>query len=577
MKKGIACLLVLSVILGIAGCKSVTEETTKETEVPTSTETSATETEPSESETETQTTVSEETSTTWETFETEPPYNGTALDVYPLLEEPSEPKGLGNVSFKRNLKNLDIETSAVSDWYKEAGWDYNRMEMICESLRIKTSGYEKLNDELDAIFAPLEEKAKTQYSEEKEICLKQLAEKKGDYYERLNDWRTLLYIGVETKVLRADDYIVSFMTEETWRENSDLIKGYNFRSKDATPITFDDVVKDRAALCSYYLTTFDYEYLDDDSKESMDEILGQIMDGTVAFALSYDGICLSNCTGWSAPVHLSAMKHPEIFDLSYFGNTPKYYMILMQEDTVFWDVTGDGQADVLSFDIEREEGYSWAETISVTINGKKSADIDLKESEVWYDDAYLARTDTGMYLIINLSDEYNGVYIEVYKIKDDLTLEKVSSDAGSFTESISAEGNTYDPSDILIYDPSNAGAIGSAPYYNFYTMIGENGGFKAKDDLYRKTAYLVTEEEFSCTIIKKDGTVVKDFKVPVGTAVREIGFSKKDLYAKLETLETDESESYIISLPVQKYDEGNWYILEEPYHHGLFEGVTLYG
>ncbi|MBR4819753.1 MAG: hypothetical protein IKZ74_06845, partial [Clostridiales bacterium] len=247
MKKGIACLLVLSVILGIAGCKSVTEETTKETEVPTSTETSATETEPSESETETQTTVSEETSTTWETFETEPPYNGTALDVYPLLEEPSEPKGLGNVSFKRNLKNLDIETSAVSDWYKEAGWDYNRMEMICESLRIKTSGYEKLNDELDAIFAPLEEKAKTQYSEEKEICLKQLAEKKGDYYERLNDWRTLLYIGVETKVLRADDYIVSFMTEETWRENSDLIKGYNFRSKDATPITFDDVVKDRAA------------------------------------------------------------------------------------------------------------------------------------------------------------------------------------------------------------------------------------------------------------------------------------------------------------------------------------------
>lgn len=567
----------LSMILGLFGCKSKTEETTKETEVPTSTETSATETEPSESETETQTTVSEETSTTWETFETEPPYNGTALDVYPLLEEPSEPKGLENVSFKRNLKNLDIETSVVSDWYKEAGWDYNRMEMICESLRIKTSGYEKLNDELDAIFAPLEEKAKTQYSEEKEICLKQLAEKNGDYYERLNDWRTLLYIGVETKVLRADDYIVSFMTEETWRENSDLIKGYNFRSKDATPITFDDVVKDRAALCSYYLTTFDYEYLDDDSKESMDEILGQIMDGTVAFALSYDGICLSNCTGWSAPVHLSAMKHPEIFDLSYFGNTPKYYMILMQEDTVFWDVTGDGQADVLSFDIEKNEVYSYAETISVTINGKKSADIDPEESEVWYDDAYLARTDTGMYLIINLSDEYNGVYIEVFKIKDDLTLEKVSSDAGSFTESISAEGNTYDPSDILIYDPSNAGAIGSAPYYNFYTMIGENGGFKAKDDLYRKTAYLVTEEEFSCTIIKKDGTVVKDFKVPVGTAVREIGFSKKDLYAKLETLETDESESYIISLPVQKYDEGNWYILEEPYHHGLFEGVTLYG
>ena len=88
---------------------------------------------------------------------------------------------------------------------------------------------------------------------------------------------------------------------------------------------------------------------------------------------------------------------------------------------------------------------------------------------------------------------------------------------------------------------------------------------------YLVIAFVLTPLYFRLNVVS-----VKDFKVPVGTAVREIGFSKKDLYAKLETLETDESESYIISLPVQKHDE-NWYILEEPYHHGLFEGVTLYG
>ena len=206
-----------------------------------------------------------------------------------------------------------------------------------EDILMSDSRFQKLQDKLDEQFEAIQEEYEDAYEEALDDFVAR--EKNGS---DLTDatWRS------KVTVYRADDAVTSifFDTDSYVNEkaNEKNING-NYRTEDASLILFDDVVEDRDALKDYVkkLDLYEYQgYLDELDKEEP------------IFAITYDGILLSR-----ANLKIPAFGGLEdAFDLSYFSRVPGTYMLYMNEDyTLTWDFDNDGKMEELAFRVDQTD------------------------------------------------------------------------------------------------------------------------------------------------------------------------------------------------------------------------------
>ncbi|MBR5058674.1 MAG: hypothetical protein IKX04_08920, partial [Clostridiales bacterium] len=398
MKKTIAGILIVSLLIGVSACKKQTEKTS-ETEITVSSEVTSSETE----------TSSSETSETTETETDVPDTSETSPTTEAVLRQPEPAE---TIEIKHDLKFLDVETPVVEHRYgalNPAGSRVHQVTTTAESLVIKSDGYEELKKELGKIF---DEKAaffEDLYNETLPMFLSDLEQRK----EKPSELIANNYV----RVYRADNKIVSFSDNcGWWKENSDGEQNgdssdiyYNFFSETGKRVSLDDVVADKTGFCEcirYICKQKDY------NQEKAEEICTAVMDGSIEFCLTLDGIVLQK-----EYLSFSAFNYPGIFHMECFQSVPKNYMLESDSsEMISWDLNDDGKTDsiYLSFSddvisiggvenkLERDQGY------------------DFPDEGYSF---YLAHVPDGFLLLTGGYCGSEDSYERIFRIKDDFTVE----------------------------------------------------------------------------------------------------------------------------------------------------------
>ena len=559
MKKLIATLLSLSLILACAGC-SKEEETTKKkkkktsktektestedpTDDPTEPDDSTTEkptedTDPSESESST----SEDTSSssTVSPLPTSFSYNHELLPL--------------DIEMNREYYAYGVEDPNSDEYYGKVvrvGMDYEYFWFIADSDEL----YD-LESALDEIIFDLEDKYDSKYDELVEQFTASVA--KGEYPEYDKTFIS------RTDITRADSLILSFYVTETSEEENAkaTVTTYNYISPTVETISFDDVVTDRAALHDYVATLGD-----SDLAFNKDQVLAQIEDGTIPFCLSYDGIVLVIPTDISSQnVKVSAIGHEDMFNMVYFGSTPDSFMFkAAPDDKIFWDIDGDNVTDEITFTYP-DDMYNYPAEITFDINGKSTtiSGDQVSELEGLFEEAYLAYLDETYYIIVRTTIEDGYSLQFLFRIGSDLSVEYLDHvDGFFFTE-------PYTPEYISLADSSQF--IGTGLRYDEYYLDPTSKKIERTSPIsMRYGSPLVTKKD----IVATDPVDNSEATLPAGTTVRLYAVDIEEHIAYFEILHEDPWDSGFFTL---SFTEGEYrYVLDAGEEGDLFSGLFYAG
>ena len=305
MKKKLALLMVISVLLGSTGC--LPEKRDVEKGRLTKAQTEEEDDEPDEP----------ETQATLQKYRGEVVHD---LNCY-TLNRTFYRRAYGAPK-KETVEYWDNPVPSVSLWLERVSF---------EDYLLSNSNIQNLQDTLDEQFDELWEEYEKLYQEKLDDFVR--CEKDG------SDLPGAAFYSSVT-IYRADDAITSLFISPGTNENSEFIAkdvNGNYRTEDASLILFDEVVKDRDAVRDYV------KKMHPDSEE---KALDELKKEEPVFTITYDGIVLPNSN-----VKIPAFGGLEdAFDLSYFSRVPYTYMLYMNEDySLTWDFDNDGKMEKLSF------------------------------------------------------------------------------------------------------------------------------------------------------------------------------------------------------------------------------------
>ena len=578
MKRSIAAILSLAVVMGMCGCTSKntdetrTERTTKKTTAtsePDDTDTTDTEeTETSDSETEETTTETDETtktttkaessetsdpsesetsetSDTSETSETSETKDTKASDTSDTTATTTAPKDYKKFTVSHDLEHLNV---THEKYYKGLGelvpaagdkMAYAKLEQSLYSFY--GFGYDTLKNLMESIYDgrasmlsyKYDEKASVFHDTNKNLDNDNFYDK-GTYsaYSRM-------YIS------RADSQIFSCSFVDNFDDDSGISHTYlNFDSNTAKDITFSDVVTDKkmftTALSDYIRPTDgDDTWQNEQNKRfnaALQELIKEIDAGDdVSFALYYNAIEL---IGWnqddaSYPVSIMVSVAPleACVNMDLFGATPKNYSLISDSNENFWwDFDEDGVADKISFTANDS-------TLEFMFNNTPTS-IEIT-TDLYADDGYEA------YCLVSSA---NGKFLYIQGNMEDPTNEmlifRLNGEKFEFVSE--SEDFTFFPFDPSNCEIANRCDIMGTGYMSITASITTNDGKPLPiDPFYFKDGIGITTKKMTLGKYHVDGPFATDetITIPKGTPVMLLGINSEYEMAVLITLNDDESKN----------------------------------
>ncbi|MBP5415986.1 MAG: hypothetical protein J6Y58_00515 [Clostridiales bacterium] len=323
------------------------------------------------------------------------------------------------------------------------------------------------------------------------------------YQKKLDEFNELLGSGSELfdywfsefcEVIRSDSQILSMKIKTYgYSTQEDIDTKTIYESYDAMsgqPITLDDIILDKSAFAVYVEEYFNS--IGADQYDTIADIHDQINDGSLSFGMTYDGIWISAINEIKLPV----AGHDDIFNMTYFGSTPKNYTLNMgAKNELLWDFDGDGSLDNLSLTTEKtSNGYS-IETLKINYMGKeysfKASDfeeMDYMEELDGYSGSHVMCLDGKYYLLVSMHQEedsatytfdINGAepkFIEVFFSTPEDTLDPEHFQLSLRTDIIGTVFMNYDfalSEDGHLKQLSSIGKIHSGPLYSIMPLPGK--------------------------------------------------------------------------------------------------------
>jgi len=541
MKKQLATLLAAATVLSLAACARKEETTvTENTEVIVASDITKATT--SESKAETSETAGSSESTAEETSDvTEPTEESSGGTDWKPIDMSRLPEALAEADIRHDLKNLNVKVVPQLDIYavndtdfgnfgvSSARKEYDKLEIASDVPAATASAITKAHEEKMAI-------CDAEYDKIMEQFLAKASKGAGINFESDYSCRIKFY--------RCDDQVVSFAISNQWD-----FETFNFDAKTGEPIKFSDVVKDVDGFSNFvrYTLSLVHSQYNPIDKEEIYEVAGKILDEKIPFVLSYDGILLSRSRYLDfSYFKFSALSCPDLLDMSFFLNTPEYYVLVSDvQDSLLWDVNGDGKVDTVSFCMENgKDVIKINDSISrfdIENTGGDEDYEDYNDGKTYGVSFNLAYTPSGFYIV---SDELIG------KIGKDLKIEKI------------AGGSEYESTYSYVYDPSEYGIYNRMPHPYWDAgkkirildfMDPEGATWTKVEEFYLATDSaddaLVTKIDAKCQIEKyADSDFWEDYTLPAGSAVffRRVSVKEQKIY--MEVLHPDKSENFIVRM-----------------------------
>ena len=579
MKRAIAVLLSMAMVLSLAGCTSKETEKTKKSKKTKKTKTEETDdpddTEPSESTDETDPTDDTDPTDTSETSDpADSSTSGTSSSGNPFnMDIPALSHDLTLLTFTSNsVEHTYAELGENEEIYKVA---YNRQ--VCT---VQDNGYDALNDYLDR----LDTEAASHMDGLYEAGLDALDELVKNAYPNAY-WGESLYTYTLVRPYRTDSKVCSFYTNTFSYlpdTEEDSYSFHNVNSETAEDIGFDDVVFDRSAFCEvlaeYILAADPNDYSEsiEDRNAALTSLIENIKGGSgISFLMTQNTILLfqegasagaSTLYSFSIPVlHLGGCV-----DLSYFTSTAEYFYLDKDANNEFyWDFDEDGSLDIVTV-TDISDGYTFDFEISYNGNISPKGDMNSDDLDFAYGIPWviMVHTDSGYYLYIELSMEEAVNTTLVYHLNNG-TFDYVGS-TGEIGEV------PYNPTCVKIFSRSDL--IGTGHFTITSTLIGNNGIPKETSAFYAKSAVVTTAMDMNVGIFDGNGNPTGDsIAIPAGTIVEMYGVDTEHNLAFFSTLNRDESENKEFQMIVYKldYDDYDVYFDGEG-GYDLFVGAHYY-
>ncbi len=407
--------------------------------------------------------------------------------------------------------------------------DYPSTTISCDSFSFEGAEYADLEEKVNGILLSNRQKMEEEYSQYKEKLKSR--DMKFDEYNSFDASQKLC-------LFRADSEILSFYERRTYYypdgDYSSVYEedAYSFYSDSLEPVRLDDVVTDRGALAELIK-----KYLQDNP----DMILGliepewvgsQITDGTIPFAIGYDGIYLFpdpiNC----GEIKVSAFAHPELFHMEFFEHTPKHFSLFDYEkneqsnnfiaynefnidEGIYWDFNGDGVVDVLRSIVTDSDSKLVLGDHGVSFGN--GLDIYLQ--------MVFVETDAGQFVYVGL-----GVLnMECFRIEKDLTITRLTIESGlNLNPTSFSRCRMIDPDrftnyeDIFFHSDENSTISSWGANAYCQASIGADGIVSKDEGFYRPLYYnCIIEDEISG----------KEYDIETGTAGNTVTVSAGDYVA----------------------------------------------
>ncbi|MBR5937495.1 MAG: hypothetical protein IKZ90_04400 [Clostridiales bacterium] len=527
MKKTVALLLCVAMLLGAAACKS--EETTKKSKKKTkkTTDTKITETEeptdePSETEGSSETSDSEETSDTTEA-ETE----ATTVRTYSEEKVPFE--------VFRDMDDLGLKYGCYYQVYGAVDQTLSSPDYVHEGLTsisfefnmlTATKTNKKIAGVIEDIFKEEYTRGKSVY----EIMLKDFIEKE-DKGEALPYW----YYEFVSQPCRADSSVVSFMTSVLSYEGEYLETPHNLRGEDGTTIEFSDIVKDRGALWEYIKNVLESSPDAMSDGRGLDELEDSVMNAWANFVIMTNGILING-------VFVPAYACPEAFDTSYFESIAKNNYSVWSDNFghLAWDIDADGILDEIDIELTHTDEGMNAKELKIYWNFSEYT-FDQSNMDAFdeigfeahgYVDPKIMVTENGTYLLMK-------VYREM-----DLTMVLFELEPGNirYCDYLATDLVMADQSPDAMLFMRYHNALGNTALFQDY-RIGSDGKFqKISTNEYSVYPAIALKVELEVTKIDDNGNITGTTKLPAGTRLTLSSYNEDSNTGCFEIISRDNNQ-----------------------------------
>lgn len=509
MKKALAVLLSMSMVLALSGCNR-SEETkrTQRTKETKDTEISETTEDPYISMIEPSTTESDETSDT-----SPAPELKESVNLHSQVE--LKTYGLAELINDDNFTRVDGIT-----------YEFNR-------IRFTTDQFPELRKEVDSFYDDLEAALTKRFEERKASGINS-----DTYYDDQCYANTYIY--------RDDSYIFSYIvkTPEDLSSDNDGCISQAYWSETGEEISLSDIVTNDDIL-SEKITSLGQKYNIPD--ENLLRMKVGVQNGTGDFALTYDGLYLFD-DYWELKLPFDQIEKG--VDSRFFGNAPEMYFLDFNLDgTLKWDMDGDGTAEDIILEPKFENPNDSILVTSVVIHvGDES--FEVKEG-IWgefnpeYGSFYLMKAPDAFYIYMLVGVD-EGVEEVGYKYEN-----------GTWTFTGNWENGEYDHP----YDPQRVkmstyfGNLGTNYMFSYFDMTDGSGMPKHLGDLYYETSYyLATNTDLVFTAYNKSGAPAGDLKVAARTIIQVIAFDTDSNMLYVNVYSGKTGEYGYASIEMQKDD-----------------------
>lgn len=577
MKKSIALILCASMLFSLCACTDQTKNTrttreTKDTSGESSdyTTTESTEestTEPTSSETTTETTTettaesttestaasSEETTTASSKETSSESSDPTSESTSETTQGPQE----DSVLFKQDLTYLPALLTENQDLFYYMYDGMQSAQFISKTMPFfdfQGKDYNTVKKTVNQTLFRHQEAVKTRY----DLAMSEYNTKKSTGEAMVNaggqSYRILPY--------RADSQVISYavfgspvLVTENDPHADRTYEGHSIDVATGNELSLKDVVKD---IDGFTKLIEDYLKKNSYSDEVKDDVLASIKDNTFSFALTYDSIhCLFFPRTVLSPkfYNISAIEHPELFNMNYFGHTPEYYMLRPNNDgLLYWDFDGDAQVDELKLEPSTDD-YDWGFAIKISINDViYNSERDLPDAYGAYSYSYYVNTDDGQYLYVVVDEE--DVYTQTYIFRIDGT--KVSYvDVFSDYSATPDEPFFMNPEEFDI--TFDATLIGTTTLKSKYSLLSNNGKPKQLLSYYTNTSRHETKRSFAAAEYDYNtGDVGSPVSIPLHSMFLVASYNKSESTIVFKVIAPNSSLSdafYISCKYVHDYPE----------------------
>ena len=408
MKKALALLLASAMVVGLMGCtseettkkKKKTKKTTKETETtedPTDDPTDFTTDDPTEPSSDPTSDPTSDTSTSDSSSATDT----TAAPVVP-----------GELVISHDLEKILLTEASTYRAYGASDMSVNYDKYGSVELDITlfstADDYPELKDTLEEMYSQDDiDFLTSSYGE----VLSLFKESASAGSEISDSW--IRYGG---EPVRADSQVVSLkVIVDIHIDGQEDLQDYyclNIHPDTGMEFELDELILDVPGLTDYV-----YDALNRDPyvEHDIDWIINRIKTGKAHFTLTYDGIIVDG-------VKLPVAGHEALFNMEYFGATPKEYMLQLDSDHgLTWDFDGDGSLDTLACGYDYSTG-----TLTVSLNNdstvftdNEAPGIDGMDDFAYFHPGYVMCTEDGSFLFLPFNESDPVIRTYIFKIEED--------------------------------------------------------------------------------------------------------------------------------------------------------------